>query len=254
MVVRTLLGHEAGELGHLHLMRELFQEGSEEDLALAGLKPVHQAWDGPLHVVLGPMDQLLVDEVIVGESRLGMVDVHFGRAAANPLLASISLPGMEGHVNKVVILLTRQEGQLVLLQVREVLPSLCRCAGSKPLVVLASPPSATVVSLFPGFVLGHREEGDHFITSADLNDWCHELAQKAFTLQEVRKPVLYEVDDEALDVGSVEVLVRHNHQGAVPQAACILVLLGCIEGHDLHQSLNLLVIHHLLLRQFPDVP
>ena len=44
----------------------------------------------------------------------------------------------------------------------------------------------------------------------------------------------------------LKVLVSHDHQGAIAQAFGVLVLLRGIQGHDLHEGFDLLVVHHLL--------
>ena len=58
-----------------------------------------------------------------------------------------------------------------------------------------------------------------------------------------------EVDDQALDVRAVLVLISHDHQVTVAQRAKlrpILVLLAVVEPQDLHQVLDLLVTHDLI--------
>ena len=50
------------------------------------------------------------------------------------------------------------------------------------------------------------EEGAHFGALGDLHDGRHELPQEAVAAQEPGEPVLDEVDDQALDVGPVEIL------------------------------------------------
>ena len=59
-----------------------------------------------------------------------------------------------------------------------------------------------------------------------------------------------EVDDQALDVGAVLVLVGHDHHLAIPQAFDVvhgLVLLLVLETDDLDEVRDLFVLHDLLV-------
>eukprot|EP00962_Isochrysis_galbana_P036430 scaffold12591_cov102-Isochrysis_galbana.AAC.6 len=59
----------------------------------------------------------------------------------------------------------------------------------------------------PRQILVEREEGDGVPALGGLDQWCHKLAQKVVLLQQRRPIAVDEVDDEALDVGAVVVLM-----------------------------------------------
>ncbi len=70
---------------------------------------------------------------------------------------------------------------------------------------------------------------------ANLNNRRDKLLQEAMS-QQVRPVVVDEVDDQALDVGAILVLIGHDHQLAVaegPQISWIHVLLAVLEPQDL---------------------
>lgn len=48
------------------------------------------------------------------------------------------------------------------------------------------------------------------------DDGCDELHQEAWQLEQGWVEVVEEIHDEALDVGTVVILVSHNHQVTVP--------------------------------------
>lgn len=64
---------------------------------------------------------------------------------------------------------------------------------------------------------------------------------------------MQEVDDEPLNMRSVGILVRHDHNRAVAQAFQILILLADLQAHDLDDILDLLVLRYLFVRGFADI-
>mmetsp|Transcript_96360 Transcript_96360/g.305690 ORF Transcript_96360/g.305690 Transcript_96360/m.305690 type:complete len:281 (+) Transcript_96360:61-903(+) len=246
-MVGTVLRDVAGELGDLHVTRELLLECPKEDLPLARLKTIHHAGDCALDVVLGKENQLLLDEVIVTQRRLAMIHEGALLTRANPLLAVVGTLWMECHVNEVLVLSTTvSELDLVVLNVSKVLPRFLGGAGPKTLVVLALPSATFAVLILPRCVLRQREKRVRLVPLRDLDNGCDKLLQEARHLQQGREPLLDEVDDQTLDVGTVVVLVGHDHDRAIAEALAIDVLLGGIQGHNLHDLVYLLVLEHLL--------
>lgn len=72
-----------------------------------------------------------------------------------------------------------------------------------------------------------------------LDDGGDELQEEPGELQEGGVEVVEEVHDQALDVGAVVVLVRHDHQVPVPQLLGAVVHLACacvrVGGHELYR-------------------
>lgn len=62
-----------------------------------------------------------------------------------------------------------------------------------------------------------------------------------------------EVDDEAFDMTAIVVLISHDHDGAVPEARYILVLLANLKSDDLAEILYLWVLTDLLCHRLPYV-
>lgn len=78
-----------------------------------------------------------------------------------------------------------------------------------------------------------------------LDDGCDELLHEfRVTLQQGRPEVVQEVDHKALDVGAIVILISHDHNMAVPQAASVGVLLVELQAQDLAD-----VVHFLSRRR-----
>mmetsp|Transcript_73219 Transcript_73219/g.212024 ORF Transcript_73219/g.212024 Transcript_73219/m.212024 type:complete len:322 (-) Transcript_73219:780-1745(-) len=58
--------------------------------------------------------------------------------------------------------------------------------------------------------------------------------------------MLDHVDQQALDVRAIVVLVSHDHDSAVPQALRAVVLAAVVQADDLHDVLDLLIVDRLL--------
>jgi hypothetical protein len=67
-------------------------------------------------------------------------------------------------------------------------------------------------------------------TCTCLQDGGHKLLNEALLLQQGGPEGVHQVDDEALDVGAVMVLVRHDHHVPIPQALLHL-LRGLVPAH-----------------------
>ena len=80
-----------------------------------------------------------------------------------------------------------------------------------------------------------------------LDDGRDELLQEV-VVEELGPVVLDEVDEETLDVGSVLVLICHDHQLAVsqrPQGLGSLVLLLVLQSKNLDDVVDLSIFHDL---------
>mmetsp|Transcript_5509 Transcript_5509/g.13593 ORF Transcript_5509/g.13593 Transcript_5509/m.13593 type:complete len:256 (-) Transcript_5509:960-1727(-) len=65
--------------------------------------------------------------------------------------------------------------------------------------------------------------------------------------------MLNHVEQEALDVGSIEILVSHDHNASVPQPPHAIVLLFLIQPYNLDDVLDLLIVDCLLEAGISDV-
>lgn len=54
-----------------------------------------------------------------------------------------------------------------------------------------------------------------------------------------------EVDDQALDVRPIMVLIRHDHDWSVPQVRDVCINSSHVKTHDFYQILKLLVLQDL---------
>lgn len=64
-----------------------------------------------------------------------------------------------------------------------------------------------------------------------------------------------EVDDQALDVAAIEVLVSHNHQGAVTERLDVFLSVddAKFEAHDFNKVHDLFILHNLAISLVTDV-
>mmetsp|Transcript_48734 Transcript_48734/g.87596 ORF Transcript_48734/g.87596 Transcript_48734/m.87596 type:complete len:286 (-) Transcript_48734:1818-2675(-) len=155
VMIGRLLRDVADKLRHLDVVAQFLLEGAEQNLALRGLEAIHQGWDGPLHVVLGKLHELLVDEIRVANGATSVVHIGAILVAIDPILAIIRTLLVERQVNGLTVLLPCPfELDLVLLDVPEVFLSLLRGARAKTFVVLGLE-ALPFLLCFPGLVLVH---------------------------------------------------------------------------------------------------
>mmetsp|Transcript_17261 Transcript_17261/g.49314 ORF Transcript_17261/g.49314 Transcript_17261/m.49314 type:complete len:205 (-) Transcript_17261:1470-2084(-) len=179
----------------------------------------------------------------------------------DPLLPIVCAGLSEGKVNRLLVIVPQPlEGNLMILDVPEVLLGLLCCAGSQAFVVLRLPALAIVGAILPLLVLGQGKEGLLFLPLVgtlaflpDLDNWSHKLLEKAVALKQARPPVADEVDEKALDVGAIVVLICHQHDGAVAEATSVRVLPLDVEPHYLQEVHDLLVAGDLLVVRVPHV-
>ena len=96
-----------------------------------------------------------------------------------------------------------------------------------------------------------EERMDSFIQRADSTEKVGRtyLPHETFGANERRVKPLQEIDDEALDVASIVILIRHNDDAPVAKRfarVCGGVVLVAFNVQDLNHVLNLLVFVHLV--------
>mmetsp|Transcript_9905 Transcript_9905/g.27630 ORF Transcript_9905/g.27630 Transcript_9905/m.27630 type:complete len:414 (+) Transcript_9905:2738-3979(+) len=148
----------------------------------------------------------------------------------------------------------------MILNIAKVLLGLLGCARAQTFVVLALPPLPAVRAPLPLLELREREETFFVLPIITLlaffphlDDGSGEFLQKTIHLHQRRPPMVYQVDQQTLDVGAVVVLVRHQHDGTVPEPLRGIVLLPRVQTHDLQQILDLGVACDLFEVCVPDI-
>ena len=63
--------------------------------------------------------------------------------------------------------------------------------------------------------LDHGIKLNFLCSLGSLDNWRNEFLHKAAHLEKGRPPVLYHVHQESFDVGSIQILICHNHDAAV---------------------------------------
>ena len=135
----------------------------------------------------------------------------------------------------------------------EIFLSLKAGGGTESLVVLNRIIPKSVFSypvLCPPLILRNCEKCELLISLVFflgyLDDGCDEFFEELFVAHyEIWPKEVDEVNQEALDVRPIVVLICHYHNRAVPKGLQVLtgdVLLAHLQSHDLHQILNLVIV------------
>lgn len=243
----------ARELGYLDLTGQFPLEATEKDLSLARFEAITDAWNRPGTISNREQYEFLVDKVSVGQLRLRVIYIQIFPVGPEPLLAIISSLFVECHVNRLIIVSAIVlESDLMLPERTEVLFGLFRGGGSKTFVVLDLP-AFCVIGSCPLFIFWNREEGLRLLALGGLDDRGHELLDKAVLLEQTWPHMVHKVDQKSFDVGTVMVLIGHDHNPAVSQRLGVLIFLAHSQSDDLDQILDLWICHNLLGCGFPHI-
>ena len=122
-------------------------------------------------------------------------------------------------------------------------------------VVLYLPRVPIICGGFPLVELWLRVEVVDAFTLGGLDNGSDELLEERQP-QKLRPVVVDKVDQKALDVRAVLILIGHDHYFAVPEGLEVFhrrVLLLVLEADDLDQVANLLVLHDLFVVRLANV-
>ena len=219
-----LLVHKVREADALLLRLGIVEEG----ILLEGSKPF-----------------LAVLNLALGEGHLNQLATRRRLGGLRLLLRSLKLH----HINLLLLLLVviiddqhvdvvleLAEVDLVHIEIAEVLLGLRAGGRTKTLVVLDLPSLGIVAGgLLPRLVLGKGKERLALLPLAGLDDGGDELLQETGHVEKGGPEVMEEVDDQALDVRAIVILIRHDHQVTVAELLHrgLVVLFARLEAHDL---------------------
>ena len=122
-------------------------------------------------------------------------------------------------------------------------------------VVLYLPRVPIICGGFPLVELWLRVEVMDAFALGGLDNGSDELLEERQP-QKLRPVVVDKVDQKALDVRAVLILIGHDHYFAVPKRLEVFhrrVLLLVLEADDLDQVANLLVLHNLFVVRLANV-
>jgi len=98
------------------------------------------------------------------------------------------------------------------IKVAKVLLCLSASGGTETLVVLDLPPLGVVTSRFlPGVILGKSKERLGLLSLGRLDDGGNELLQESGMVKQRGPKVMNKVDNEALDMRTIVILISHDH-------------------------------------------
>jgi len=121
------------------------------------------------------------------------------------------------------------------------------------LVVLDLPACAIVVVLLPLLILWNGEECQLLLSLGRLDDWRDEFDEEVWQLEQTWVKGVQEVDDQTLDVTSIVILIRHNHETSVTQRVDIFIDLTVLETENLVDVGDFHVLHDLIVPCFAHV-
>mmetsp|Transcript_3484 Transcript_3484/g.8354 ORF Transcript_3484/g.8354 Transcript_3484/m.8354 type:complete len:832 (-) Transcript_3484:586-3081(-) len=254
VVVGAVFGNIPSKLCHLHVAPQIALECGIDDLPLSRLEAIHETRDGTHDVVAGETNELLIHEVRVRHGVSGVIHCIAVLVAVDPLLPVICSLLVEGQVDEFIVTSTSPfEEHPVISNVLEVLFALLCSGGTETFVVLCGPSFPSVVLLLPCLVVHNTEELQLLCSLGNFDDGRDELFHETFELEERWPPVLDHVEEQALDVGAIEILVRHNHNATIPQWLHGVIDLLLFEAQDLDHVLDLGVVDGLLEVGISDV-
>eukprot|EP00976_Prorocentrum_cordatum_P013329 265988-Prorocentrum_minimum.AAC.15 len=267
VMVQGFGGHVSAELRDLDFLVTAPLASGVDDLPLTRLESVHEMWNRAHVVVPGELDELLVHKVVYGHGRgnrrsgrghrtLGSGRGR-GRGRAQPTLAVVGTGLSKRELHRVA---ARVVGPIHVLdkmavESTKVLPRLVGGAGTEPFVVFDRP---HVLSEFlcmcafgrPSFELFRRVEslGRAFaFTMGTLEDRsAHGCDEVRHVSQEGGPKVVQEVENQAFDVGPVDVRVGQNHDVPVAQGFGVGVRLAGLQSEDALQVTDLFVLRQLV--------
>ena len=140
-----------------------------------------------------------------------MVYIVVDRVGCEPFLPAISHLLVECKLDHIIVLLVLiLELNQMIVNLRKILLGLLRGGGTQTFVVLNFP-LLEVAALSPLLELVLGEEGFDLIALGGLEERGHELSEEAVHVHQRGPEVMNEVDQQALDVRAIVILICHDH-------------------------------------------
>ncbi len=204
---------------------ELSLKTTENNLSLPRLESINQWTNWSAIVFVGKMNELSVDKFFVPDSWSIIWNWKFGIVIGKPNLAIFNSFLAENQLNTVIVLLIHiLKINFVLSQVAEILFSLFVIWSSKTFVILDGPSFEIRHRFSPYFEVIHGVKRYLGMPLANFQERSDKLLDEARHLEQRRPKVMDKVNDQTLDVGTVSILIRHYHNGAVPQRFEVFIL------------------------------
>ena len=214
-MISRLLGNITRELRHLDLRCQILFECSEQNLSQTNLETIHQIGNASVAVVLGEVDELSIDKLLVRDVGLCSIKVCITVIELQPVLSVVSALFIEYHVNGVVTLIGMlKPHNLLLFKVfAEFLASAC----TQSFVILDFP-TMNIVFLFPTVELTVIVKVQFNLALFCFQYWCIHKSNKAGNTRQSGPLRLEQVNAEALDMTAVQILIGHEEDFAIAKA------------------------------------
>ena len=231
MMVSGVLSDITWELSNFDFLLKFSLKAREQDLSLPRLESIAKGRNGPGAVSNWELNQFFIDEVLVSQVLNVVIDIYIFLESFQPRLSLVSHLFVESQVYRLVIgLINVIEVYRVLHNLRKVFFRFFRCWGSKTFVVLDLV-KRYIFILRPDLIVLDGEENRLLtaILSYGFDNWSHKLSHESFHPEQRRPEVMDEVDNEPFDMGTIMVLISHDHDTSVSELICILILLSNID-------------------------
>ncbi len=224
-MISRMLTDISCKLHHLDLVLQVPLKTPIEDLPLARFEAIHHGSNRPYIIGITKMNELLIDEIPVGETLIVSVEDNIVRIVRlQPSLPVVSLLLIKNKIDGLVILLSIVfEFQSVLLQALEILLRLLVGGGSQSFVVFYPPGFEVVDGLAPRSEVLESEEGLHLVAVGGFDNGRHELFEEASMFEEAGPEEVDEIDDKSLYVRAICVLIGHDHQTPITETFDFIV-------------------------------
>mmetsp|Transcript_31209 Transcript_31209/g.99154 ORF Transcript_31209/g.99154 Transcript_31209/m.99154 type:complete len:874 (+) Transcript_31209:2263-4884(+) len=253
VVVRCMFSAVAAQLRHLHVRVQVSSSARVQDLPLTRLEPIYDARDAPHVVCHAEAAELVVHKVLVAHARCcgGKLGIAVGgpwllREPLAPLLWPLLV---EREVDGLIVVGSFVAKVIeVAVKLTKVLPRLRIRVRSETLVVLdleALLVERRALRLEPLLEVGAGEESLALPLMVHFEQGGAKALQEPRALQQLWPDGRKQVNDEAPNMRSVVVLVRHDHDAAVAHALFCGRLVRRVAGERV-QPQDLAEVHNFI--------
>ena len=105
----------------------------------------------------------------------------------------------------------------------------------------------------PILILRECEERDTLCAFPDSHDRRDEFNQKSGNGEKTRVKGFKVIDNETLDVTSVVILIRHDHEMTITKRLGILIFFTMLKTHNLSNRINFSILHDQVMRRVSHI-
>ncbi len=225
MMVGWVFGDVTCQLCDFYFFCELPLKTTVDNLSLSWLESIDQRTNWSAIVLVGEVNELPVDKFFVPDFGSVIWNWQFWIVIGKPSLAVFNSFLAENQFNSVIVLLIHiLKIDSVFSHVTEILFGFLVIWSTKTFVILDVPCVEVGHTLSPNFKVTHGVKRYLVVPLADFKKRSDKLFDESGHLEQTGPEVMNKVNHQTLDVGTVSILIRHNHNGTVPQWFGVFIL------------------------------